>query len=324
MPQLTVPDVAPEIEYSADTNDTGPYVVPFVFFDQADVFVSLIDSVGNVTELVQTTDWSFTTITNPTDGQGYYSNAEITLGAGEVFEDGMTVRIYRSTVIDRLVNYPFSGPISITSLNDELNEHVMIMQGLLRQKQTYLYLPESAGDGTAWDLSGRPAGSAGESTSDTALVTNRQMDASGPNHLADDDGETAVGVNGQWNTIYSASGIVIEGTEAADGSRTFDLLTQFFGFLQNRAGAEASFYVRYRYQVDCYAQVTKIANISYPVKVAATSTIPFSFMDIAQDIDYTNGNCTLSVGLDIYPLDADSAQLYIQWGNLAVNTSEPR
>ena len=82
--------------------------------------------------------------------------------------------------------------------------------------------------------------------------------------------------------------------------------------------------MRYRYQVDCYAQVTKIANISYPVKVAATSAIPFSFMDIAQDIDYTNGNCTLSVGLDIYPLDADSAQLYIQWGNLAVNTSEPR
>ena len=82
--------------------------------------------------------------------------------------------------------------------------------------------------------------------------------------------------------------------------------------------------MRYRYQVDCYAQVTKIANSAYPIKVAATSAIPFSFMDIAQDIDYSNGNCTVSIGIDIYPQGASSADLWLQWGNLAVNTSEPR
>ena len=322
MAQLTVQDIAPEIEYSADAGATGPYVVPFVFIDQADVYVSVIDSDGNVTEYTRTSDWTFSSLTAAADGAGYTA-AQITLSTA-VAEDGSTVKIYRDTVIDRLYNLPISGPISIESLNDELNNMTLILQELERQKLTYLYLDSSAGAGTAWDLSGRAAGNAGEGAGDATLATNRQVDASGPNWLDDNDTESQVGTNGQWNTIYSAANIPIEGTEASDGTRTFDLMTQFFTFLQNRGGSEASFYLRYRYQVDCYAQVTKIANNSYPVKVAATSTIPFSFMDIAQDIDYTNGNCTLSVGIDLYPLDANSADLWLQWGNLSVNTSEPR
>lgn len=321
MSQLTVNDITPQVEYAADTDDTGPYVVPFVFFDFEDVKVSIIDSSGNVTELTRITDWNFTSYTAATDGQGYWTGGEITLEAGEVTEDDMTVRIYRDTVIDRLVNYPFSGPISITALNDELNMVTMILQELEREKANYINLPNSAGDATPWDFSGRAAGSAGEDDAEDSLATNRQVDASGPNWVADDNAQTPVGVVGQWQTIYSASGIVIQGDEV---SKTFDLLSQFFGFIQNRNGNEAMFKVRYRYQVDSYSQVTKSTNGDYPVLVPGNSSIPFNFMDIAQDIDYLNGDGTLYVAVDIYGLDVDSGDLYVEWGNLAVNTSEPR
>lgn len=321
MAQITVPDVIPEIEYAVTTSSTGPFEVPFAFFDYTtDMFVSLVADDGTVTLLSQGIGWSFTRLDAAVDGGGY-SGGEVTLLSPVA---NTTVRIYRDTQIDRLVNYPTAGPISIQTFNDELNMITMILQELERDREKFLSLDRSAGTLTAWNLSGRAAGNAGEGTNEDTLATNRQVDASGPNWLADDDAETPLGPNGQWNTMYSAAAIPIQGTENADGSRVFDLLTEFFTFIQNRGGATASFYVRYRYQVDCYAQVTKIANSNYPVKVGPTETIPFCFMDIEQDIDYTNGNCTLSVGIDVYPLDADSADLYMQWGNLAVNTSEPR
>lgn len=320
MAQITVPDVVPEIEYAVTTSSTGPFEVPFAFFDTADVFVSLVADDGTVTLLTQTTNWTFTRTDAAVDGEGY-SGGEITLVAAV---ENTTVRIYRDTVIDRLVNYPQAGPISIQKLNDELNMVTMILQELERQRARYISLDLSAGDNTAWNLAGRPAGNAGEGGNEDTLATNRQVDASGPNWLADDNAETPLGANGQWNTMYSAAAIPIQGTVDDDGTRTFDLLTEFFTFIQNRGGAEASFYIRYRYQVDCYAQVTKIANSNYPIKLGPTEAMPFSFMDIEQDIDYTNGNCTLLVGIDVYPLDANSADLWMQWGNLAVNTSEPR
>ena len=313
--QLTVPNEAMEIEYAVTTASTGPFVVPFGFYNLDDVKVYSVDSDGVATELVRVTDWTWSSTTATDDG---YSGGEITLNSSV---SNVTIKIYRDSIIDRTTNFPITGSFSIALLNEELNRFVHIMQELAQQKANYISLPESAVAATPWDLADRAAGNAGESAADDALATNRQVDASGPNWLADDDAETQVGTQDQWQTIYSAAGIVIEGN---DTTKLFDLLTEFFCFIQNRGGAEASFYVRYRYQVDCYAQVTKIANSAYPIKVAATSAIPFSFMDIAQDIDYSNGNCTVSIGIDIYPQGASSADLWLQWGNLAVNTSEPR
>jgi len=320
MSEVTVPNEANEVEYTISTSSAGPFIVPFSFFEQQDIKVVARDDATDIeVELIITTDWTFTDLTVPAGQEGVgWSGAEITLNVALA---NHTLKIYRNTIIERLTNYPSTGPFAIYLLNNELSRHIAIMQELEAQKEKYISLPDSALDSTGWDASGRKLCDLAESAGNDCAATNRQVDANGPNWLADTDVVFAVGAALQWNTIFSASNIVIEGN---DTTKFFDLLTQVFGFLQNRDSAAALFHVRYRYQVDCYSQITKVLNPSYPVRITGTSAIPFSFMDIAQDIDYTNGNCTVSVGIDIYPQDANSANLYIEWGNLAVNTSEPR
>jgi len=320
MSEITVPNVPSEIEYQITTSDAGPFVVPFPFFQEADVKVfKRDDATGIETELDLTTDWTFTLKTSPVAQEGVgYTDGEITLIAALVDH---TLKIYRDTIIDRLANYPSTGPFLIYLLNNEFSKVYTILQELEAQKEKYISLPDSALDATGWDAAARSLCNLVESAGDTCAATNRQVDANGPNWLNDTDIATAVGAEDQWNTVFSATGIVIEGNDA---TKFFDLMTQAFGFLQNRNGAEASVYARYRYQVDCYSEITKIANSSYPVRIAATSAIPFSFMDIAQDIDYTNGNCTVTVAVDIFPIGSNSDNLYMEWSNLAVNTSEPR
>lgn len=315
MPQLTIPFIAPEIEYVITTSTTGPFVVPFSFFDEEDVKASYVDSNGDLQDLVWTTDFTFNLLNAQDDG---YDDGEITLN---VALENTTLKIYRSTIIDRLTNWPGTGAFDIELLNRDLNKIVHILQELEELKGTYLHLPENATTDVPFDADGKAICNVGESDDLDCLATNRQVDASGPNWLDDNDVEAAVGVEGQWNTVWTASSVVIQGN---DTTKLFDLMTQFFSFVQNRGGSEASFYVRYRYQVDCYSQVSKATNPSYLIKVPPTSAIPFSFMDIEQDIDYLNGNGTLIVGIDFYPVGAASADLWLQWANISVNTSEPR
>lgn len=323
MSQLTIPDVPVEVEYSVTSASTGPFVVPFPFFQIGDVQATVVDAAGTETALVVTTDFTFTTLTvGGTEGNGY-SDGEITLSASIGADGGTTLVIYRSLVIDRTSNYPTAGPISIALLNDELNKHVGIMQELRRDKDTYLNVPEGQPDGTGFDADARTICNAGESNGAACLATNRQVDASGPNWLFDSNNESAVGNYNQWNEIVSETGIVIQGTETAT-TKLFDLMTQYYTTLQNRNGAVAQFYIRYRYQVDCYAQISKLGSITYPIDIPATASIPFHFMDIEQDIDYFNGDCTLTVAIDLYPIGSDSNDLYLESSNLAVTTSEPR
>jgi len=320
MSEITVPNVPSEVEYQITTSDDGPFTVPFPFFQQGDVKVfKRDDATGIETELVLTTDWYFSQLNSPIDQEGVgFGGGTITL---QVALADHTIKIFRDTIIDRLANYPSTGPFAIYLLNNEFSKLFAICQELEAQKEKYISLPDSAMDTTGWDAAARALCNLAESAGDACAATNRQVDANGPNWLTDNDIATAVGAIDQWNTVASASAIVIEGN---DTTKLFDLLTQFYTTLQNRGGAQASFYIRYRYQVDCYSMITKIGNASYPIRIGASSAIPFSFMDIAQDVDYANGNCTISVYLDVFPIGASSASLYGEWSNLAVNTSEPR
>jgi len=322
MSEVTVPNEANEVEYQITTSDDGPFTVPFSFFEQQDIRVIKRDDATDVeTELFLSTDWTFTTLDEPVDQEGVgWNGATITLNSALTDH---TLRIFRNTVIERLTNYPSTGPFSIYLLNNELARMIAIMQELEAQKDSYISLNDGSFDTTPFQASGRAICGLSESDGETCAATNRQVDASGPNWLADDDAESAIGSYDVWNTVFQQSGIEIQG-KVVDTVRTFDLMTQLFGFIQNRNGSDAQFYVRYRYQVDCYSAVAKIANIAYPVIVPANSAIPFHFMDIAQDIDYSNGDCTVMVAVDIRPMGTASDDLYIQWGNLSVNTSEPR
>lgn len=314
MSQLPVPYVTPEIEYAVGVSSTGPFTFPFSYYDQDDIKVSVTDANGVTTDLTITTEY---TVSGTAVDDGY-SNGSVTLVSGVA---NSTVKIYRQSVIDRLTNYPETGPFDIGLLNKDLNKVTHILQELKELKDTFLYIPESSPASAAFDGSGREFGSAGEGSAADSLATNRQVDANGPNFLGDSEGESAVGTQDQWNTVFTQSGIVIQGN---DDDKLFDLMTQFFSFIQNQNGAEASFYMRYQYQVDSYATITKVFNNAYPVKIPATSALPVHFMDIAQDIDYLNGDGTLTIWVDIYPIGAASANLYLDSSNLSVNTSEPR
>jgi len=321
MAQLTIPSASREVEYTiVNPTSFGPFTVPFPFYNVEDVQVSHTAADGTKSDYVLLTDFFFNALAGPApqEGLGGYIGGEITLYNS--VGDGV-ITIYSSVVIDRLNNYPTTGPFSVALLNDELNKHITIMQELKRDKDTYLSLPEGSADSEPFDAAARAICNLGESSDGGCAATNRQVDANGPNFLSDNDIATAIGTVDQWNTVVVDASIVIEGN---DTTKLFDLLTQFYTTIQNRGGAEASFYIRYRYQVDCYSEITKVGNSSYPIRIAPTSAIPFNFMDIARDIDYTNGNCTLQVALDIFPIGSSSASLYAEWKNLAVNTSEPR
>jgi len=312
---LIVPDEATEVEYTiGPSSSTGPFTIPFSFLIADDIRVSYQDSAGVITDLVNVTDFTV----NGTAVDGGFDGGDLTLLAGVA---DVTLKVFRDTVIDRLTNIPEQGPFKIDQLNNELNKITTILQELEKQKLNYLSLPSNVLDATDWDLSLRAACNAGESADDDCLATNRQVDANGPNWLEDNDTENAVGATDVWNTIASQAAIKIEGN---DTTKFFDLKTDFFCILQNRDAQQAFFKIRYRYHVDCYTEVAKESSQTFLTRIGGNESIPFHFMDIAEDIDYTNGNCTLSVFVDIQGVGSDSASLWTQWRNFAVNTSEPR
>lgn len=321
MSEVTVPVQDTEVEYDVVGPTTGTFAVPFSFFQTTDVRVITVDSAGVSTEHELITDWVFSSLEIPAGQEGIgFQSAFIEFNS--VIED-VTLKIFRDTTIDRVTNFQSTGPFSIVQLNHELSQSIAIMQELRTNKNKYLNLPNDSVDGAPYDAELRPICNAGESESPLCLSTNRQSDAQGPNFVQDDDDETGVGATDQWNPIFLATGVVIQGT-VTDTTKTFDMLTQFFCLIQNRNANTALFRIRVRYTVDCYAEVTKETNATYHVEIPGNSGFPLSLMDIEQDIDYWNGNGTMIVAIDIRPNGPDSGNLYCQWSNGAVNTSEPR
>ena len=131
MTQITVPDVPTEKTYFSIAATVGPFIVPFAFFDEDDVFIQVTTKLTDVT-LVHSTDFTFNVLTVPVGQEGNgYEGGEITLnvavGDGTT-ENAATIRIYRDTVIDRTANYTATGPFNIPVMNDEQNKFVMMMQ----------------------------------------------------------------------------------------------------------------------------------------------------------------------------------------------------
>ena len=316
MTELTISNVPIELEYAiTSAPDTGPFAIPFEFFDLADIVVVEYDANGD--EVATYGHQNGGTVTGTGVDGGYSSGNWVpTTGHGLG-----TLKIYRSTVIDRSTNFPETGPVNIGTLNDQLNKIVAIEQELAAQKDKYISLPADAIATTSWDLSGRAACNAGEGAGDACLATNRQVAANGPNWVYDDDVQAAIGSANIFNTVVQETGIEIQGREP---DQVMDLITHFFCHIQNRDGLPAEFYIRYRYQVDCYSEVVKEFSSDYRIKVGALAAIPFHFMDIEQDIPYGGGNCTLTVAIVIKPLGANSENLYTESRNLSVTTMTPR
>jgi hypothetical protein len=131
MTQITIPAVPTFVEYSVVSASTGPFTVPFAFFDQDDVQATVTDALGAITNLVVTSGFTFTSLDTPVGQEGNgYSGGVITLVSSIGADAGTTLRIFRDTIIDRTANFPSTGPFSMPLLNDEQNEQTMIMQEL--------------------------------------------------------------------------------------------------------------------------------------------------------------------------------------------------
>lgn len=131
MTQITIPAVAASVTYNVATSFTGPFTVPFPFFDEDDVKATVTDINGAITYLVHNTDFTFATLDVPIGQEGNgYEGGTITLNSAIGADGDTDIEIYRDTVVSRTANFPNAGPFSMPLLNDELNRMIMTLQEL--------------------------------------------------------------------------------------------------------------------------------------------------------------------------------------------------
>lgn len=124
MPAILVNDVSPVISYTATAGQTL-FSVPFEFFAVQDIVVER----AGVTLTYSPTPANnnqFSVIGANLEGGG-----SITLGSpGATLGDKIV--IFRDVAIERLANYPETGPMAVRSLNAEQAKHIAMMQQLER------------------------------------------------------------------------------------------------------------------------------------------------------------------------------------------------
>ena len=131
MTQITIPSEPITVTYAAALSTTGPFIVPFSFLNQVDVIAIVTDALSVETVLVLTSGFTFTSLDFPVGQEGIgFTGGEITLVAPIGADGNSSIQILRSTVVDRTANFPQTGPFDMAILNDELNDHIAIMQEL--------------------------------------------------------------------------------------------------------------------------------------------------------------------------------------------------
>ena len=124
MPAILVNDVSPVISYVATAAQTL-FSVPFEFFNVADIFVERAGvQLAYSPSPANNNQYSVT-------GANAEGGGSITLG-GAGATAGETVVVYRDIAIERLANYPETGPMAVSSLNTEQAKHIGMMQQLER------------------------------------------------------------------------------------------------------------------------------------------------------------------------------------------------
>lgn len=124
MPAILVNDVSPVISYVATAAQTL-FAVPFEFFSVQDIVVERagVQLAYNATP-VNNTQYSVV-------GANAEGGGSITLGGAGAIA-GETIVVYRDIAIERLANYPETGPMAVRSLNAEQAKHIGMMQQLER------------------------------------------------------------------------------------------------------------------------------------------------------------------------------------------------
>ena len=105
---INVADNNPRINYTATSGQTV-FTVPFEFFDNSDLNVFVNDVLKTIT-------------TNYTVTGGDGSTGTVTLVTGATVGD--VIVITRDVTLERVTDFPTSGPFQVASLNVELNKLV--------------------------------------------------------------------------------------------------------------------------------------------------------------------------------------------------------
>ena len=133
MPAILVNDVSPVISYTATAGQTL-FSIPFEFFAVQDIVVER----AGVTLTYSPTPANnnqFSVIGANLEGGG-----SITLGSpGATLGDKIV--IFRDIAIERLANYPETGPMAVRSLNAEQAKHIGMMQQLERDVNRGVTVP---------------------------------------------------------------------------------------------------------------------------------------------------------------------------------------
>lgn len=122
---INLSDNSPRINYTVSSGVTqSAFVVPFEFFDDDDLNVYVAGTLKTLTTHYTTADDSGNSQTHTSGTTGYIhftSGNEIT-GASS----GTSVVITRDIDLDRVTDFPTSGPFDVASLNTELDRMIAI------------------------------------------------------------------------------------------------------------------------------------------------------------------------------------------------------
>jgi len=122
---INLSDNNPRISYTVAAGVTqSAFVVPFEFFEDEDLNVYVDETLQTLTTKYTTADDSGNTIAHTSGTTGYIhftSGNEVTGISG-----GSTIVITRDVELERVTDFPTSGPFDVASLNTELDKFMAI------------------------------------------------------------------------------------------------------------------------------------------------------------------------------------------------------
>ena len=175
---MTVSSAQSYVEYSGD-GATKAFTIPFYFLLNTDIGVMIADASGNVTDLVNGTNFSVT-------GQGDSSGGTVTLNTA--YAAGNTILVYRNPPVTQETKYYENGKFPANSHEKALDKLTMLIQEYgwnfralsLRRPNVYAKY---------YDAKGNRISNLGDPTADSDAVNKKYADSAVSGAVA---GEAAI------------------------------------------------------------------------------------------------------------------------------------
>jgi len=197
---ILISDNSPRISYTATAGQTV-FTVPFEFFDNSDLNVYINDVLKTIT-----TDYTVT------GGDG--STGTVTLVTGAIVGDAVVIT--RDVTLERVTDFPTSGPFQVASLNVELDKLVAMVADLKDLANRGLRLSDS-------DLTASLTLASPDDRKGTVLAFNETTgDAEVGPTISDVSGSAANASAAASSATAAASSAVSAANSAAAAAAAFD------------------------------------------------------------------------------------------------------